>query len=311
MTDDDEPDLLSLLRHRRRPAAADAPKPAPAPTAPVAQAPPTVPSTASGTGGEEDDLGVTISARRPRSDRRGLTLAPPPPEVASVRIGTERLLDPAAPEEHLRKVARVTEAQRWSALMEHLGAAGPDLRWRAVGWVLQQELAYAERVVSECRRPRRGAAARPRKADAVEAAAAGLEAQVAHIEAVLSSLGPALADLSGLAQALDRAGSSLGLARGHLAAVCGEGVWMAGWAGADVGTGIPGYDTAEGVERHRAEVRSEVEKFRARRDAAKATKAERGRAEWVEPAKLPAAFAAAAAPGLFDATIDPDEDGDR
>lgn len=308
MTDDDEPDLLSLLRHRRRPAA-EAPKPAPAPPAPVVQAPPTVPSTASGPGGEEDDLGVAISARRPRLDRRGLTLAPPPAEVASVRVGTERLLDPAAPEEHLRKVARVTEAQRWSALMEHLGAAGPDLRWRAVGWVLQQELAYAERVVSECRRPRRGAA-RPRKADAVEAAAAGLEAQVAHIEAVLSSLGPALADLSGLAQALDRAGASLGLARGHLAAVCGEGVWMAGWAGADVGTGIPGYDTAEGVERHRAEVRSEVEKFRARRDAAKATKAERGRAEWVEPVKLPAAFAAVADPGLFDATIDPDEDGD-
>jgi hypothetical protein len=199
----------------------------------------------------------------------------------------------------------VTEAQRWTALREHLAAAGPDLRWRAVGWVLQQEVAFAERVVQDCRRPRRGGPVRARKADAVEAATADLERLVAKVEDALSGLGPELAHLSGLVGALDRAGDALSLSRSHLAAVCGEGVWMAGWAGCDVGTGIPGYDTPANIDAHRQRVQEDVARFRSRRAAAQQQRHQR--ASYVEPAPRPAGIVAGLAePDLFAATTQQD-----
>lgn len=267
------------------------------------------------TSGEDDDLGAALARpRRARPSSPGQAPSSATDQLPSVRVGTERLLDSGAPDAHLRRVASVTEAQRWTALREHLAAAGPDLRWRALGWVLQQEIAFAERVIQDCRRPRRGGAVRPRKADAVEAATQNLERLVAKVEDALSALGPELAHLSGLVNALDRAGDALGLARTHLAAVCGEGVWMAGWAGCDVGTGIPGYDTPENIDAHRARVQDEVARFQARRGAEAQQRHQR--TSYVEPAPKPAGIVAGLTePDLFAATtiqasavVDPDDE---
>ena len=320
-TDDDDLDLLSLLKPLRRPAPSTAPSPAPqrpppAPpvaTAPAPEAPAVVASPVVQTAPEpdDDDLGG-VSIRRP-SKPAAAKQAPPVNDapIASVRVGTERLLDAGAPDAHLRNAASVTEAQRWAALREHLSAAGPDLRWRALGWVPQQEVAFAEKVVQDCRRPRRGGPTRPRKADAVEAAAEHLERTAEHVEAILSSLGPDLSILSGLVTALARAGDTLNLSRQHLAVVCGEGVWSAGWAGCDQGTGLPGYDSPQAIEAHRASVRAEVERFRARRDAQKGQKRER--ASYVEPPPRAAGILAGTQEvGLFDlpaeSEVDPEVD---
>ena len=147
------------------------------------------------------------------------------------------------------------EHERWSALKEALEAAGPEMRWRAAGWVMRAQLEHAQK----CYRIARNLDNKAYKADLVRQNGAEFRRAVERLEGRLSGVYQFLLPLGSLIGDVESAHRSLNLWRSTLHRVTGP--WVDSWPGLDGGRGVPGYDTPEGVQRLRDRVREAHERY--------------------------------------------------
>lgn len=175
----------------------------------------------------------------------------PPPGLREGRMGWLDEKQQKAWEGTLSKA----EQERWQSITEALAEAGPEMRWRVAGWVMRSELEHARK----CYRIAKNLDNEPYKADLIikngqkfRELVELLEGRLAGMYDLLVPLGSLIGDVETAHHMLHRGYMSLHRASSH---------WNDSWPGAARGRGITGYDTPEGVERVRQEVRDAHERY--------------------------------------------------
>lgn len=156
-----------------------------------------------------------------------------------------------------------TELERWEELKQAIADASPDMRWRAAGYAIRMELEYARRQL----RIARNIANEPYKADLIARNGVDLRKAVERLEDRLGGLYDYVRPMDVILTGVEQAWQAVEHCQRTLGRVVSP--WRDTARGAEKGIGIPGYDTPEGVERARQQIRDAYERDKDRIQAAR------------------------------------------
>lgn len=201
-------------------------------------------------------------------------------DETDTRVVDSSLLDPES--HHAWEQALVGgEAERWQAIKVLLTRSGPDLRWRALGWIARQEIGWARETYLDVRNVQR----EPWRADLIRQNGVEFRAAIERLERRFAESIPFLDPLLHLLDGMELDLGAVESCRASLRRVAGRAAWVQSWLGVDgaKGGGVPGYDSDEGVARVKAQVRAAHAAYNAK--AARSPDHEQagtgdGRAEW-------------------------------
>lgn len=187
--------------------------------------------------------------------------ASPPAEARAerppgLRGGPMGLLDEAA-ERAWEATLSQAEYSKWEALQEALDAAGPEMRWRAAGYVMRAELEHARKVL----RIAKNINNEPFKAELISRNGLGFREAIGKLEGRLGGMYDILVPLAGLIDDVESAYRMV--TSWHMTLDRVTQPWHDSWPGAAQGRGIPGFDTPEGIAKVRAEVKAAHERYTA------------------------------------------------
>lgn len=167
------------------------------------------------------------------------------------------------------------ELDVWLDLRDMLDQVGPETRWRAVGYIVRSELERARkayRVALNIDQAPYKAELIARNGRKFREAFEGLESRLTDMYQFVEPLGRLIGHVERAWEIVDSQHIRLDRVSGH---------WSDTWPGAEKGTGIPGYDSQQGIDRVRREVREaherHVERERARAEKRRSSQKPRRR----------------------------------
>jgi len=160
------------------------------------------------------------------------------------------------------------ELENWKAIKKLLDGVGPEMRWRAAGWIMRKELEHARRIY----RVALSIDQQPFKADMVRRNGVHYREAIERLEGRLAGLYDLALPLAELIDGVDRAYRAIVGTRDSLEHV--SGVWDDSYQAE--GRGIPGYDSDEGVARARKWAREAHARWKVKQAEADAKRQARG-----------------------------------
>lgn len=167
------------------------------------------------------------------------------------------------------KTLKQGELENWNAIKKLLDGVGPEMRWRAAGWIMRRELEHARKIY-------RVAASidnQPFRAEMIRRHGVNYREAAERIEARLAGLYDLALPLAQVLDGADRAYRAVMMAHSSLGQVSRP--WDDSYLAE--GRGVPGYDSEAGVARARKWGREAHARYKARQAEADAKKQARGK----------------------------------
>jgi len=177
-----------------------------------------------------------------------------------------------ATEEAWVKSRKLNERERWDKVCELLDGANQEFCWRVAGRVMRKELERARWHYQQCR----NVTSEPFKAELIGASGRHMREMVEQVDACVVDLMQYLEPVGDLVSRLNSRMTAAGLNRRQVRTLLSPGTWTAAAQGAARGKGIPGYDSAQGVETARQLAASAHRQHQKRQAEASAKRAARG-----------------------------------